>query len=872
MKKNNYSLFLIILLILPAIFVYQNIILGNNIARGDAPYFYTEALNSLLTEPYLWTVRNASFGGINTFLSLSPLIMLFGVIHKLTNFGSNEILKIIFYFPAIFFSFIGPWYLAKYKKYPLIVQFFSSLIYGLNTYILLVIDGGQVGIALAYGLFPIAILSLFQYINKKSVSSAVAALFVSTFILIADVRIGIIALAVTIIWTKLKNILLLIPLFLVLLGLNLYWILPIVNVGFSSISGIPALKLTSLLNAITLYQPHWPGNQFGKISYPPFYFVFIPLLIVLPLLVKSARIKYSLYPMYAIFIIFSFLVKGETAPAGAVYALFLRYIPFAGSFRDSTKFFAPLLLTASILIGISVSLVIKNLKKRKRLKQIFVLGAYLFILLCINDVFLGKMNYVLQKSNIDTDYKIIAEHLQDDNWKRSVWIPETPNYAYLSDNSEAIDGKELINIHPFASLNTGTDPFNFLNNKISSKWLSVLGVKYLFLSGDTRNLNKTDSEQKNWNEIQKAVAENSDFEKINWGQKITAFKVNNPQPKMFASKKLYIITGPDDITKSLVNVPLVYTEDGKFNPLMLGDYLASDAAVLVMNKKTDLDLQMAALTPSIPALITATGAWEKRAGSEYLNTKYDLLVKGLDTSEFNYGAGLVFSTVPQEKIYLPISIEEDGNARVAIRYIGRGLKYNFQGKEGLLPDNKTNNFRWEILPRMNFTRGVKILEIINTNSMSVINTAFAISDKNWNESLKLINSWKNKFITIYLNDNKSENEFLKNLENEKYQNLDTSKINITRYDVVAPADSHWVIFTDSYNPLWKLKRGIDYFPVLPIYSAVNGFYIDPKWKDTEIIFSGQRYVRWGLYFAAITACLTVIGILFIYAKKYNSSN
>ena len=55
---------------------------------------------------------------------------------------------------------LGQVLLARYLKLGKVAQFFSSLIFVFNTYYLILVDGGQVGIALSYGLSPLIFLFL----------------------------------------------------------------------------------------------------------------------------------------------------------------------------------------------------------------------------------------------------------------------------------------------------------------------------------------------------------------------------------------------------------------------------------------------------------------------------------------------------------------------------------------------------------------------------------------------------------------------------------------------------------------------------------------------------------------------------------------
>ena len=74
-----------------------------------------------------------------------------------------------------------------------------------------------------------------------------------------------------------------------------------------------------------------------------------------------------------LFLVFAFLAKGDAQPFGAYYSWVVANIPFGFSLRDATKFFAPLLLFAGILIGSTTQYFDKRYKYFSILIYIFIL-------------------------------------------------------------------------------------------------------------------------------------------------------------------------------------------------------------------------------------------------------------------------------------------------------------------------------------------------------------------------------------------------------------------------------------------------------------------------------------------------------------------
>ncbi len=428
------KIILFLALVIPLVLAYKAFFLPGQLVWGDAPYFSNETLKTLVNLIPAWTQRGHNFGGPLDFYWAYPLILLFGLGHKLLGLENAALIRIVFYFPSIILAVVGGWWYAKKQGLNLLGQYFASLIYSLNTYILLLVDGGQVGVALAYGLFPFG-----EYLPGLILLS------------VADFRIALIYLLFQLLsnfksWSKvLKR-------GLILVGLHAYWWYPMLKLGASSLStSVSGLQLTSLLNSLLLYQPHWPLNDYGKTTQPLFYFALIPILIL-----SSKKWRQIL-----IFLIFAFLAKGESAPFGSVYSYILNHISVAAAFRDSTKFFIPLMLLGAVLIG-------STLQKYKTLAMV----AYFYLLLLVYPALMGQLQGVLAGRQ---DVEIRPSQTTG----RVLWFDQKPPLGYESKELPALDAKRLVENRIFASYNIGNDVYNFFtqDKTKSYQWLKLLDNK-----------------------------------------------------------------------------------------------------------------------------------------------------------------------------------------------------------------------------------------------------------------------------------------------------------------------------------------------------------------------------------------------------------
>ena len=71
-----------------------------------------------------------------------------------------------------------------------------------------------------------------------------------------------------------------------------------------------------------------------------------------------------------------------------------------------------------------------------------------------------------------------------------------------------------------------------------------------------------------------------------------------------------------------------------------------------------------------------------------------------------------------------------------------------------------------------------------------------------------------------------------------------------------------LVLSESYHPLWKAYLDDEETPSIPVYSLVNGFYINKTGSfHLKIYFTGQTYANTGLEISAITLISVTIVLL-----------
>ena len=85
------------------------------------------------------------------------------------------------------------------------------------------------------------------------------------------------------------------------------------------------------------------------------------------------------------------------------------------------------------------------------------------------------------------------------------------------------------------------------------------------------------------------------------------------------------------------------------------------------------------------------------------------------------------------------------------------------------------------------------------------------------------------------------------------------KINATKYRVKVSASQPFMLsFTEAYNPLWVAKVNGKEYASLPLYSVVNGFWVEDKGElEITIKYKPQGW----FYYGAIISGVSLFGLL-----------
>ncbi len=482
------------------------------------------------------------------------------------------------------------------------------------------------------------------------------------------------------------------------------------------------------------------------------------------------------------------------------------------------------------------------------------------------------MNGVLGKNPNIADYQKIYNLISNnDGFLRTAWFTEKSPFVYHTEEKQALDAKDLVNFRPLASINVGTgDRFNFMNNNQYLDWFKLLGIKYLIFSGNPRVeiLNKSD--QEDWNRLLALTSKDNRLKKINLGTSFPVYENSVVMPNKFFVDKTYVVLGGDDIYQkflgldknfSVSNQGFIFPEDGKSDPSLLQN-VASTSAILIFNNKTENDLKMSFLQNDFLNVSDSySSQWAIRKTGDYLNWKYELLQNSIDIHEFDYSKGIAFSSQPNEEIKFSLKVPTDGNYYLEVRSMDAtnsgDLKVSFNHEADLIKRKTPGNFEWYEKGPITLTAGSYSLNLQNTQGFQVVNTIALVNDTEMRAANQLSQNFLGYFQHFNLNDQSDLSKIGNVLGTNKWETLSES-------GVTKPG---WIIYTDSFNSNWNLERVNQNDLSYPMYSMVNGFYVHPEWGNVRIIFKGDEYIRWGVYFSVLSILSIVVVFLWKLSRK-----
>src|SRR3989344_6892132 len=443
-----------------------------SLSSKDLPFFFNEQLQSFYYYPYVWDpTRGNGFGE-----DISGVLWLRTFIYSTAGFLHNGLgldwflITIVYYSLFILFSGISIYFFVRTlfgKNW--YIFFISFLIYISNTYILMIILGGQVGVMLAYSLTPLVFSLCIKLLqdNRFNIKLSLITGFILALQALLDVRLAYLSfvfvcflfLVFNYIHASRKSflqffssrILHLAICAVTIFLLHAFWILPSVfslqetfEAGKGDVS-VDFLSFAKLENSISLLHPNWPENVFGKTYFMRPEFMLSPILAFLSILFlpknkQSEKFWVSFFSIGAV--LGAFLAKGLNDPFGSVYLWLYSYFPGFSLFRDPTKWYVVVAIAYAYLIPFTIQKG-SELLKIKQSKSLLPHGLFvLFWGYLLFPIFQHAQTGVFPRVVPDEYIKLKDELIQDAQFSRVIWIPTVSRYGYSSSTHPAVSFEE----------------------------------------------------------------------------------------------------------------------------------------------------------------------------------------------------------------------------------------------------------------------------------------------------------------------------------------------------------------------------------------------------------------------------------------------
>lgn len=477
--------------------------------QGDAPFYFDSQLPFLGLFPRVFLPEYAL--GLNVVYRLwydYPIQLFINFLHTI-GFSWFIIDK---------FLWFGLIFLGVFSLYKFLSSYFSRwlsivgiLIYLVNTYSILILSGGQLGIFASYAISPFVLHLYFRTIegNRKGLSNLIANGFAFAGLLMCDLRIAVIVFTVIALYAIYSNFLtrmaisvrvsILLNFFwtiLISLLAHAYWIIPMVffpsiqnSLGetYTSLGMVKFLSVADFSHTISLLHPNWPENLFGKTYFMQPEFLLLPIIASFSIFFVSKRkqrINTNIPFFLGLLFFGAFLSKGLLEPMGGVFGWAFEHVPGFVLFRDPTKFYILVALGYSVLIPYVLDGIRRRLESNANRGYLGIIGKstlLLFIIywvFTIRFLFLGSVSGNLNPKPIPEIYRDFAQYLSEDvKFSRVLWIPLADKPVFSSPLHPIITFQDLYGTSS-ASGKILQIPQKEFKEKISEAGIGYIGVPF----------------------------------------------------------------------------------------------------------------------------------------------------------------------------------------------------------------------------------------------------------------------------------------------------------------------------------------------------------------------------------------------------------
>ncbi len=486
------------------VLIYHGWLVPGIITAGDFPYFTPAHLKEGLSLPALWqpAIGTGAYDILDA--PMFPVAFVEGLFaHVGIGWAVSE--RLFWIIPAVAIPCAATYALSLSLFQKRLAALVAALSIVTNSYIYILYEGGQFGVAIGYGCMPLVLWAFARGQRRSTLNSYVLTGLCMALQAMYDIRSTYISLGVCLVyvlfyhrhdrdaskgarwllrWLRSFGLPHLAIALVILSLVHAWWFVPALLVrapslpaGYAKVSGLHALSLVSLSDALALFHPFWFANDVRIAPVNPLFFI-MPLLIF-ALLWRRYWDKPVLF-LSAVALVAVFLVKGDNEPFGAVYDWLFVHLPGFFLFRDASKFFQPLTLAYALLFGRAVAEVSGSFRgvTVTRLFQAAVLIPFMALaMLPASPALLHQVRGTFASNPVPTDYAQFNNFVdRQHDFFRVLWVPARPRFGTSTILHPSLDADQG---SPIGGAFLSTRSWAWLGGSSSAQALRALSVRYI---------------------------------------------------------------------------------------------------------------------------------------------------------------------------------------------------------------------------------------------------------------------------------------------------------------------------------------------------------------------------------------------------------
>jgi len=874
--------------------LYFRTAVSPQIGAHDLPFIYSAQLQEAFATPQAWITRYGnSFGSDNvSTLWLWPYDFLGGALSKI-GFSYSSFIKVFGILPSVLLGYFGIYTILKKANLHKNARVLGGLLYVTSTYFLLLIDGGQVQVALAYGMLPIVLQAFLVSLEKKTLIPKMYFGITLTLLGFCDFRFVYVALIVLALWTlvhvkQLKSAATTtIVGSLVLLIANIYWMYPVLvyrsvslPYSYSQPAELGFLSFATFWHGFQFLAPHWYENIFGTIALiNPLFFVVPFISFAAPVFVRRNKSVAFYLLVLAVGLLLS---KGLNPPLESVNLFIFQNIPGMSLFRDPTKFYFLLGLGFAGLSAYTLNYLIEQ-KRVYLTRGVYTLFS-LYLIGVVSPIISGKMTGILNYPDQVSEYNTFKEVITKKGPGRTLWIPDRGQLGFSSPLNPSLDMTILNQIRPFVSQSVGSYEINnFLREgSFVGELLSMSGISRIVYPGVDKRRVKLSDEDLPYHDIffdqiaRRPWAEQGEVE--------NTLLVENAQAEIYPLSSMNFVLGPDSFYDEMASssARLAGTVLIEQFPGLMEEVWSQNFPVLAF-RKTETDI-VASLIPSHFMHSIADSlkndpdqsGWWKRGTNQFREARVFLQEKyAIDMRDFDYGHGWAFSEGNLTHEVKEPTIDGHLYIRVLTTTLGGMVSAvnngNAIGTVSTIPENKSVRtvsfsgggapsvteyeegvFHWYYLGKT--TKGT--LSLQTKGELNAVTSIAVIPDTVQNEITQ-----KRSHLSVRFWDEMSDVD-----KRALFQTGTPTTLSILastptskEIEVSGTSGGAFIGFSNTYSPHWKIQND-ENSQSYPLFTFLNAFYIPADGRYT-LQYEPQTSVAIGSIASGIGIILITLVVL-----------